>query len=146
MTPELLRIVDRRLFMTRALEQDWSVLVLGASEGPASLTAALEGQAPKVRRSVKAAEDAPAAHPGAYLESISVEGFRGVGPKRTLEFGPGPRLTLVIGRNGSGKSSFAEGIEILLTGTNSRWARRSKIWQEGWRNLHHRARTDRKSV
>ena len=65
------------------------------------------------------------AAPGAYLESITVEGFRGIGAKRTLELAPGPGLTLVIGRNGSGKSSFAEAAEILLTGTNSRWANRS---------------------
>jgi recombinational DNA repair ATPase RecF len=141
MTPELLRIVDRRLMVTRALDEAWSLLVLGACDGQASLAAALDGQAPRVRRAIRAAEDQPAAHPGAYLESIGVEGFRGVGPKRTLEFDPGPGLTLVMGRNGSGKSSFAEGIEILLTGTNSRWARRSKIWQEGWRNLHHGERT-----
>ena len=66
-----------------------------------------------------------------------------LGPKRTLELEPTAGLTLVVGRNGSGKSSFAEGIEILLTGTNSRWARRSRIWKEGWRNLHH-ARTHRR--
>ena len=83
----------------------------------------------------------PAERPGAYITSIVVEGFRGIGPRRTLEINPGPGLTLVIGRNGSGKSSFAEAAEILLTGTNSRWAHRSKIWQEGWRNLHHPERT-----
>ena len=50
---------------------------------------------------------------------------------------PGPGLTLVVGRNGSGKSSFAETVEILLTGDNRRWSERSSIWREGWRNLHH---------
>lgn len=73
---------------------------------------------------------------GATLTEITVEGFRGIGPKRTLELKPGPGLTLVVGRNGSGKSSFAEGLEILLTGSNWRWARRSKVWRDGWRNLH----------
>lgn len=73
---------------------------------------------------------------GATLTAVTVEGFRGIGPKRTLELKPGPGLTLVIGRNGSGKSSFAEGLEILLTGSNWRWAKRSKVWRDGWRNLH----------
>src|SRR5262249_26977527 len=72
----------------------------------------------------------------ATIASITVEGFRGIGPRRTLELKPGPGLTLVVGRNGSGKSSFAEGLEILLTGSNWRWAKRSKVWRDGWRNLH----------
>jgi hypothetical protein len=46
---------------------------------------------------------------------------RGVGPATTLEVEPGPGLTLVVGRNGSGKSSFAEALELLLTGDSWRW-------------------------
>jgi recombinational DNA repair ATPase RecF len=72
-----------------------------------------------------------------FLRSIQVEGFRGVGPTAAIGVPPGPGLTLVVGRNGSGKSSFAEGLEILMTGSNWRWARRSKVWRDGWRNLHH---------
>ena len=72
-----------------------------------------------------------------HISKISVEGFRGVGPRSTLELRPGPGLSLIVGRNGSGKSSFAEGLEILMTGSNWRWARRSKVWKDGWRNLHH---------
>ncbi len=49
----------------------------------------------------------------------------------------GPGLTLVVGRNGTGKSSFAEGLELALTGQNSRWQDRSTVWKDGWRNLHH---------
>ena len=46
-------------------------------------------------------------------------------------------MTLVIGRNGSGKSSFAEALEVLLTGTSVRWSDKgSRFWKEGWRNLH----------
>ena len=141
MTPELLRIVDRRLDKTGALAQPWSLHVLAACEGPEALTAALEGDTRAAATTIREAEAEPQSRPGAYLGSITVEGFRGIGPKRTLELQPDAGLTLVIGRNGSGKSSFAEAAEILLTGTNSRWARRSKIWQEGWRNLHHTART-----
>jgi energy-coupling factor transporter ATP-binding protein EcfA2 len=73
-----------------------------------------------------------------YLRSIEVEGFRGIGPPVVLELRPGPGLTLVVGRNGSGKSSLAEALEMLLTGSNRRWLGRSAIWVEGWRNLHHR--------
>ncbi|MGH3279093.1 MAG: AAA family ATPase, partial [Trebonia sp.] len=77
------------------------------------------------------------AWPGrAYLKSVSVEGFRGIGPKATLYLAPGPGLTVVTGRNGSGKSSFAEAAELALTGENMRWAGRSAVWKEGWRNLH----------
>jgi ABC-type Mn2+/Zn2+ transport system ATPase subunit len=65
-----------------------------------------------------------------------VEGFRGIGRAQTLTFNTGPGLTLVVGRNGSGKSSFAEALEVLLTGDSKRWAGRSRIWKEGWRNLH----------
>jgi recombinational DNA repair ATPase RecF len=141
MNPELLRIVDRRLDETAALVHPWSLLVLAACEDAATLAAVLGGSRPAMDRTRREAATEPTDRPGAYLESITVEGFRGVGPRRTLRVQPGPGLTLVVGRNGSGKSSFAEALEILLTGTNSRWARRSKIWQEGWRNLHHRERT-----
>ena len=45
---------------------------------------------------------------------------------------------MVVGRNGTGKSSFAEGLEFTLTGQNSRWQdSRSTAWKGSWRNLHH---------
>lgn len=95
----------------------------------------LGGQAP----SEPSPEPAEAEDPvRAYIESITVQGFRGIGPKAELPLTPGPGLTLIVGRNGSGKSSFAEALELLLTGDNQRWSSgRSKIWKEGWRNLHH---------
>ncbi|MEV0245332.1 AAA family ATPase [Nocardia sp. NPDC050712] len=73
---------------------------------------------------------------GIFLKAIRVCGFRGIGPETTLELAPGPGLTLVVGRNGSGKSSFAEAAELALTGGNRRWDGRSAAWREGWRNLH----------
>jgi recombinational DNA repair ATPase RecF len=75
------------------------------------------------------------------VKSIRVEGFRGIGPVATLELAPGPGFTLVVGRNGSGKSSFAEGLETLLTGANLRWESRTKVWREGWQNLHYAGQT-----
>jgi recombinational DNA repair ATPase RecF len=71
-----------------------------------------------------------------YLKSISVQGFRGIGAPVTLHLQAGPGLTVVTGRNGSGKSSFAEASEIALTGDNMRWSERTAVWKEGWRNLH----------
>ncbi len=71
-----------------------------------------------------------------FLRSITVHGFRGIGPRARLSIQPSLGLTLIVGRNGSGKSSFAEAAEFALTGDNQRWAHRSKMWQTGWRNLH----------
>ncbi|MCX5258661.1 AAA family ATPase [Streptomyces canus] len=71
------------------------------------------------------------------LRSITAAGWRGIGPRTTLELPPGPGLVVVAGPNGSGKSSFAEAAETALTGRNSRWdGRRATDWQKGWRNLH----------
>ena len=49
--------------------------------------------------------DEPAAFPDrrpvpVWLSGISVEGFRGIGPRAELRLDPGPGLTLVVGRNG----------------------------------------------
>ena len=111
--------------------------MLAACEGPAELAAVLDGsKTPAPRALTPAKPEATAEPPGAYLQSITVEGFRGIGPSATLELKPGPGLTLVVGRNGSGKSSFAEGLEVLLTGGNKRWDGRSAVWKDGWRCLH----------
>lgn len=80
-----------------------------------------------------AAGDAPCA---AYLKSITVAGFRGVGPEARLDLQPGPGVVVVAGRNGSGKSSFSEAVEVALTRTSYRWASKSAQWRAGWRNLH----------
>jgi hypothetical protein len=46
-------------------------------------------------------------------------------------------LTLVVGRNGSGKSSFAEGLEMLLTGSVRRWEKPAPaVTRDSWRNKH----------
>ncbi|GAA3968679.1 ATP-binding protein [Thermobifida alba] len=79
----------------------------------------------------------PARHPRrCYLSRVRVQGFRGIGRAATLEFPPGPGLTVIVGRNGSGKSSFAEAVEAALTGRNLRWDGMPAAWRDGWRNLH----------
>ncbi len=78
--------------------------------------------------------------PPMFLKRLRVKGFRGIGPEATLDLPVGPGLTVVTGRNGCGKSSFAEALEWALTGSNSRWrdsAQREEL-QGGWRNLHQR--------
>lgn len=83
-------------------------------------------------------DDADGQNSPAFLTSIKVAGFRGIGRQARLELYPGPGLMVVSGRNGSGKSSFAEALELALTGTSYRWsAKKSKLWEESWRNLHH---------
>ncbi len=109
--------------------------VLAAAEGRDALAAHLDELGMPARR--EGSSDAPAPEPArVYLEQISVENFRGIARRSRLPLEPGPGLTLVVGRNGSGKSSFAEGLELLLTGSNLRWADRTRVWKQGWRNLH----------
>ncbi len=45
-------------------------------------------------------------------------------------------ITVISGRNGCGKSSFAEALEYALTGESYRFANRAKHWRDSWRNLH----------
>jgi hypothetical protein len=90
-------------------------LLLAALEGEDALVGQLNA-APDERYSPPGTAAAGPAPVGAYLSSVTVKGFRGIGPAATLTVRPGPGLTLVVGRNGSGKSSFAEGLEVLLTG------------------------------
>lgn len=71
-----------------------------------------------------------------YLTDIAVTGFRGIGRTAKLELHPAPGLTVISGRNGSGKSSFAEAVELALTGTSYRWLGKQALWSEAWRNLH----------
>lgn len=95
--------------------------VLAACGATASATAADCG-----------APDGPAS---AWLHSLEVEGFRGIAEPVQLPLSAGPGLVVLAGRNGSGKSSVAEALEALLTGTLKRWG--SPDFQQGWRNLHH---------
>jgi DNA repair exonuclease SbcCD ATPase subunit len=120
------------------LSEEQQLIVWAAIEGDEELNDYLAD--PDATRNVMQKEaTASVAPPRAYLDKISVQGFRGIGPEATLRLSPGPRLILVVGRNGSGKSSFAEAMEIALTGSNARWAGKSEVWRDGWRNLHNGA-------
>ncbi len=114
-------------------------LVLAALEGERSVEGAPSGESPEVTGAQPTGSDSRI--PSAYLRDVTVSGFRGIGPEVTLDIPPGPGLTVVVGRNGSGKSSFAEALEVLLTGDTLRWSDKRGPWKEGWKNLHHQATT-----
>jgi predicted ATPase len=110
-------------------------LVLAAYESDLSLDTVLAGG--EVAQAKHDAPDVPGEKADVWLEAVKVTGFRGIGPEATLVLQPTAGLTLVIGRNGSGKSSFAEAAELALTEDSMRWAQRPVVFREGWRNLHH---------
>ena len=130
----LLGIVLRRLEQFPLAEQA-ADLLLAALESDESLSAQLGGQAQ--RYSGASAVTSPPDPAGAYLQSLTVSGFRGIGQAATLAVAPSPGLTLVVGRNGSGKSSFAEALEVLLTGNLRRWEKLPAVWRQGWRSVHY---------
>jgi len=71
-----------------------------------------------------------------FIKEVEVQGFRGIGSTAVLRMPAQPGLIVVSGRNGSGKSSFAEGLEVALTGRSARLASKSGVWLSRWRNLH----------
>ena len=104
------------------LSEEARLVVLSALESPEDLAEALGGAGDAQDLGKRLTEPAQPAEPvGAYLESISVRGFRGIGPKLVVPLQPGPGLIVIAGRNGSGKSTLAEALELALTGRNSRW-------------------------
>ena len=111
-------------------------LILAALEGPGSLDAVLAGERNAPRPDPRAERTSPQ---GTFLTELRVSGFRGVGPETRVVLPPGAGLTVIAGRNGSGKSSLAEAVECALTGTSSRWNRKIGHTEFGaaWRNLHH---------
>jgi recombinational DNA repair ATPase RecF len=127
----LLDVVFNRLAETEASDQ-LAEVILGAYAGDEELRAVLAGEDARLPRRSDSAE----VRENVYLDRVTVAGFRGIGPKATLHLQPQNGLTLVVGRNGSGKSSFAEAIELALTGDSQRWAERNSIFRDGWRNLH----------
>jgi recombinational DNA repair ATPase RecF len=98
-----------------------------------------DGAKSRIREALGGSEDAGESQPPAgpvCLGKVTVTGFRGVGSEARLNLRPKPGVTLVVGRNGSGKSSIAEAIETLFTGTNAHCAEQRTNRTVRWRNLH----------
>ncbi len=132
MDATLRELVRARLRSEGVESTPWARLVLAACSSDDALRDALGDKAAKAT-----AGGADQATPtSVYVNALTVAGFRGVGPACRLELSGTPGLTLIVGRNGSGKSSLSEALEFLLTGENRRWSTRSKVWKDGWRNLH----------
>ncbi|EHB56117.1 SMC domain protein [Mycolicibacterium rhodesiae JS60] len=122
-----------------SLSEQARLVILAALEAPEDLSEVL-GQSsirPQLVAPLTTSADVEGTPPaGAYLRSISVQGFRGIGPKMSVPLQPGPGLIVIAGRNGSGKSTLAEALEVALTGKNSRWNAKGQVWSRNWRNLH----------
>ncbi|MFJ2085613.1 AAA family ATPase [Micromonospora chokoriensis] len=133
-TTPLIDLIFDRLAAADVVPTETAELVLAALTSDDDLTSALAGTPTRLGHRSPTGDGPPER---IWLKSVTVAGFRGVGPERTLQVDPGPGLTLVVGRNGSGKSSFAEAVELALTGDSARWADKTSVWRTGWRNLHH---------
>ena len=136
MSTDLVSWVDQQLAES-GLDDDTGLLILAALEGDSELDAYLADGTSSVR---EASGDEPGEEDagGTFLTSIAVEGFRGIGSRTELALNPRPGLTIVAGRNGSGKSSLSEALEFVLTGDTYRWKSKSSVeWRQQWRNLHH---------
>ena len=137
----LYELVFERVADDSTISERVKEIILGAFADESTFTAALAGEQVDLE---PAHRPTSGAVPEMYISRISATAFRGIGPARDLELRPGPGLTLVIGRNGSGKSSFAEAAELAITGHNRRWDKRTNpvLRKGGWRNLHATEPTD----
>lgn len=118
-----------------AVTDDVAFLVAAALKGAEELAEQLGADAPFAQRPTTKTADCPPPL-RAFLRSITVSGFRGIGRRATLALNPYPGLTVLSGRNGSGKSSFAEALEYALTGESYRFVKKARHWRDSWRNLH----------
>ncbi|WP_045194199.1 ATP-binding protein [Rhodococcus sp. B7740] len=116
----LVDVVIEAIDADNDLSDEAKYFVLAALEGPTALQELLDGiSTPHVPES---SADRTVEEPvRAFLTSIGVAGFRGIGPKATRELRPAPGITVVSGRNGSGKSSFADALEFAVTGESYQW-------------------------
>jgi recombinational DNA repair ATPase RecF len=131
-TGELVDMVMQRAEESGKLDDEQLMLLLDALQGDDT------GRTETARATSDPASPADPAGPaaGIFVSSVTVAGFRGIGPEARLDLRPGPGLTIVAGRNGSGKSTFSEAIETALTGDSYRWRKRkTQVWQADWRNL-----------
>ncbi|NOY92988.1 MAG: AAA family ATPase [Deltaproteobacteria bacterium] len=134
MNPSLLELVAKKLTATPPDVQGVRRLVLASCHSAGVLQRALEESEfePPTAASRQKGSDAP----DVWLSSLVIKGFRGIGAPMKVDFEPTPGLTLVLGRNGSGKSSVAEGLETLLHGDCSRLKDKPAEWKKGWANVH----------
>jgi len=139
MTDDLVETVRDRVTADGTLSEAAKLLVLAALAGPGVRAGggAATGGGAVAGDPVPPVPPAGGPRARTYLSRVTVSGFRGIGPAASLHLVPGPGLTVVAGRNGCGKSSFAEALEVALTRRSYRWAKRSAVWSESWRNLRH---------
>lgn len=137
-TTEILLAALEQSRLTRQT-RDW---VRAALWGDEAVSAVLDGREMPEPAPDSTYRDRPGREPHSQLTGIRVQGFRGIGRPAELTFPTGPGLHVIVGRNGSGKSSFAEAAEAALTGRNPRWDAMPTGWRDGWRNLHYDERTE----
>ena len=89
MTPELQERILQRLADTDAGDEV-SYLTLAALDGPEALASYLKDGAAPAKPAVPPADAGLKREPpGVYVGAITVEGFRGIGPKAMLALDPG---------------------------------------------------------
>lgn len=123
-----LRTIQSVISQDDRLSTEEKQVLLSALPGPSNVQPVAESPSSQI---------ATKSQPRVYLASISVEGFRGIGSRRaTLSLESQAGLTLIYGVNGSGKSTFVEALDILLTGSTARFAGRGREWRSAWANAH----------
>lgn len=129
-------LVIERLLDDKKLSSSVADLIDAACESQDAFDAQLGTNAP-VRPALRGTgePDEMPGEPGIYLGRLRVRGMRGIGKEVELPLVPGPGLTVVVGRNGSGKSSLAEAAEALIRGDRPEEGR-DLVWKASWRNLH----------
>jgi hypothetical protein len=94
LTPQA-QLFDRLIAQGKDSES-WAYLVLSACEGEAGLARYLDDgvEPPKPKKPAKGKKAGQSSEvpesPRAYLETIGVRGFRGIGPESALKLRPGP--------------------------------------------------------